>query len=81
MNKPGDDASVLAHIQRLASEEHRLLEGNELGPEESHRLAALQTQLDQCWDLLRQRRALREFGGDASQARAREADVVKRYIG
>jgi len=77
----GKDASVLAHIQRLASEEHRLLEGNGLGSEESGRLAALQTELDQCWDLLRQRRALREFGGDASQAQAREADVVKRYIG
>jgi hypothetical protein len=77
----GKDASVLAHIQRLASEEHRLLEGNGLGSEESRRLAALQTELDQCWDLLRQRRALREFGGDASQARARDADVVKRYVG
>jgi hypothetical protein len=41
----------------------------------------VQTELDQCWDLLRQRRALREFGGDPSQAHAREADVVKKYIG
>ena len=75
------DASVLAHIQRLASEEHGLLERGELGGEESKRLAAVQTELDQCWDLLRQRRALREFGGDPSQAHARDAGVVKKYIG
>jgi hypothetical protein len=81
MNKPDKDASVLSHIARLASEEHRLLEAKELGSDESRRLAAVQTELDQCWDFLRQRRALREFGGDASQARAREADVVKKYLG
>ena len=78
---PDKDASLLARIQRLANEEHRLLERGELGPEDSRRLAGLQTELDQCWDLLRQRRALREFGGDPSQARARNADVVKKYIG
>ena len=78
---PQTDASVLAHIQRLVAEEHKLFERVELTPEENHRLAALQVELDQCWDLLRQRRALREFGGDASQAHVRDADVVKKYIG
>ncbi len=81
IDKPDNDASVLAHIRRLANEEHRLLERSEPGPEDSRRLAALQAELDQCWDLLRQRRALREFGGDPSQARARDADVVKKYLG
>jgi hypothetical protein len=81
MNQPDKDASVLAHIERLANEEHRLLERSAPGPEESRRLAALQTELDQCWDLLRQRRALREFGDDPAQARARDANVVKKYIG
>jgi len=75
------DASVLAHIQRLVSEEHNLFDGGELTIEQTNRLAALQVELDQCWDLLRQRRALREFGGDASQAHARSPDVVKKYIG
>ena len=75
------DASALAHIQRLAGEEHRLLERGELGAEESRRLAVLRSELDQCWDLLRQRCALREFGGDASQAHARDAETVKKYIG
>jgi Protein of unknown function (DUF2630) len=81
MNRPDGDASVLANIKRLANAEHRLLERSELGAEESRRLAALQTELDQCWDLLRQRRALREFGGDPSEARARDPNVAKRYIG
>ena len=81
MSGAQNDASVLEHIQRLVGEEHKLFESGELTPEEAHRLAALQVELDQCWDLLRQRRALREFGGDPSQAHAREADVVKKYIG
>ena len=81
MTQPNEDASVLAHIQRLANEEHRLREQGELGPEENQRLAALQTELDQCWDLLRQRRARREFGFDPAEAHARDADVVKKYIG
>ncbi len=75
------DASVFARISRLVNEEHALFERGQVSDEESRRLAALQTELDQCWDLLRQRRALREFGGDASQAHARDADVVKKYIG
>lgn len=81
MAQPEKDASVFAHIEHLVGEEHRLFERGELSPDESKRLAQVQTELDQCWDLLRQRRALREFGGDPSQAHAREADVVKKYIG
>ena len=81
MAQPDKDASVLAHIQHLVAEEHRLFERGELPPEESKRLAQVQVELDQCWDLLRQRRAKREFGDDPSQAHARPADVVKKYIG
>ena len=81
MTQPDKDASILTHIQHLVSEEHRLFERGELNPEETRRLSTVQTELDQCWDLLRQRRALREFGGDPSQAHARDADVVKKYIG
>jgi hypothetical protein len=75
------DASVLSHIQRLVAEEHQLFERGELTPDENHRLSTVQGELDQCWDLLRQRRALREFGGDPAQAHVRDADVVKKYIG
>ena len=81
MERNEADASVLSHIQRLVAEEHRLLDQRETSPDSSKRLAHVQIELDQCWDLLRQRRALRETGGDASQAQARPPDVVERYIG
>jgi Protein of unknown function (DUF2630) len=81
MAEADKDASVLAHIQQLVGEEHKLFERNELSTEESKRLSQLQVELDQCWDLLRQRRALRETGGDPSQAHARAPDVVEKYIG
>ena len=81
MTQPDKDASVLTEIQRLVDEEHQLFERGELSPEDSARLAAVQTELSQCWDLLRQRRALREYGLDPSQAQVRDADVVKKYVG
>ena len=80
MTQRENDVSVLAHIERLVAEEHQLFE-REVSPGESRRLAQVQAELDQCWDLLRQRRALREFGADPSQAHARDANTVKRYIG
>ncbi len=75
------DASVLAHIQRLAAEEHALFERPSLEEGERKRLAAIEGELDQCWDLLRQRRALRESGQDPAQAKVRPAEVVKKYVG
>ena len=81
MAKPDTDTSVLSHIESLVAEEHRLFDRGELSAEEQKRLGEVQLQLDRCWDLLRQRRALREFGGDPAQAHARDADVVKKYIG
>jgi hypothetical protein len=75
------DAPVLAHIQRLVAEEHHLLEQRDAAPDTAKRLTKVQVELDQCWDLLRQRRALRETGGDPSEAKARPADVVERYLG
>jgi hypothetical protein len=81
MAKPDTDAPVFSHIEALVAEEHRLFERGELSADEQKRLAKVQLELDQCWDLLRQRRALREFGGDPSQAHVRDGDVVKKYIG
>jgi hypothetical protein len=75
------DSSVFAHIERLTAEEHALFERASLDEAEHKRLAALQLELDQCWDLLRQRRALREFGEDPSNAKLRPPEVVKRYTG
>jgi hypothetical protein len=75
------DRSVLDHIGRLVEEEHHLLERGSLDASDNSRLKALQVQLDQCWDLLRQRRALRETGHDASQAQVRPPEIVEKYIG
>ena len=73
------DQPVLEHIEALVKEEHRL-HGDTSRTERDHaRLAAIQVELDQCWDLLRQRRALREFGEDPDHAQVRPADVVEKY--
>ena len=74
-----DDRSVLKRIKDLVDEEHRLLESrpDELG--EKAKLKALETELDQCWDLLRQRRGRRHAGADPDEATVRDAGVVERY--
>jgi hypothetical protein len=76
-----NEATVLTHIQQLVSEEHRLFDRVSRDDAETRRLAAIQVELDQCWDLLRQRRALRETGGDANEAHVRPPEVVEKYIG
>ncbi len=79
--KPAKDASVFAHIEALVAEEHRLFEHGEPSDEQKKRLGEVQIELDRYWDLLRQRRALREYGRDPSEAHERDPDTVKKYIG
>jgi Protein of unknown function (DUF2630) len=77
-----DDPQVLAKINTLVDEEHALLarrEGAGASPEEHARLSRIEVELDQCWDLLRQRRARRSAGEDPSDATARDADTVEHY--
>ena len=81
MAKPEKDASVFAHIEALVAEEHRLFEHGELNDQQQKRLGEVRIELDRYWDLLRQRRALREYGRDASEAHERDADTVKKYTG
>ena len=81
MNDSKQDSAALKHIQELAAEEHRLFEQPSRNGDEDKRLAQLQVELDQCWDLLRQRRALREFGGNPSDATLRPPGTVEKYIG
>ena len=81
MNDAISDARVLTQIQHLVNEEHALFERSNLGQSESERLAAIQIELDQCWDVLRQRRALRETGRDPTEAHVRPADIVEKYVG
>jgi hypothetical protein len=81
------DESIAARIESLVAEEHQLrrseqsdstdadrLEGNR------DRLDALEVELDRCWDLLRQRRALRDAGANPDDAHVRDAGTVERYL-
>ena len=79
-----EDNNTLTRINKLVAEEKALREkkqrGEISGDEEHARLRTVETQLDQCWDLLRQRRALRETGGDPKDAHVRSADQVEGYL-
>jgi len=73
------DKTVRQHIEHLVQEEHRLHAQGGLSEQERHRLEVIRVELDQCWDLLRQRRALREFGEDPDLARVRPPNIVENY--
>jgi len=73
------DDTVLAKITDLVHEEQHLYGNNALTDHDQTRLQKIQVELDQCWDLLRQRRAKREFGQDPDGAKVRSASVVERY--
>ncbi len=72
-----EDQPVLNHIQRLVAEEHRLYGQGVLPKADRKRLEEVQIELDQCWDLLRQRRALRDVGLDPDEAEVRPPQVVE----
>ena len=79
-----DDAEIIRRIGELADEERRLEEAHAaaaegLNRDERARLEQLGRTLDQLWDLLRQRRALRSAGRDPDEAEARPEGVVERY--
>ena len=74
-----EDGQVLHHIDQLAQEEHRLFSKEQLNSEELNRLRTITVELDQCWDLLRQRRGLRDANANPDSAKIRPADVVERY--
>jgi hypothetical protein len=80
------DDSIAAQIERLVAEEHDLrrheqADSNDESALESDRgrLSAVEVELDRCWDLLRQRRALRGAGGDPDDAEVRDAGTVEHY--
>ena len=70
------DDDLLARISALVAEEHHL---SGSGADAAARRRELEEQLDQCWDLLRQRQAKREFGEDPNQAQARPISEVEHY--
>jgi len=76
------DAELLARIRQLVEEEHALEQSGAeaaLTDGDKERLRSLEVGLDQCWDLLRQRRARREAGQDPDTAQVRSEDVVEDY--
>jgi len=79
MKDEAEDQSVLKHIQQLAAEEHRLFAHEALTDADRARLAKINIELDQCWDLLRQRQALRDTGRDPNQAHVRPPEIVENY--
>ena len=76
-----NDRNILDHITELVEEEHRLLAHADKPDQHHARLKHVAEQLDQCWDLLRQRRAKREFGDDPDAAAVRDVGTVERYQG
>ena len=85
-----DDQQIQNRIDQLEQEEQGLRKDEEASAEagrteavgeDAGRLAAIKVELDQLWDLLRQRRALREAGRNPDDARMRDADTVERYLG
>jgi hypothetical protein len=76
------DPQILSRIGELVEQERQLRDRHRTAPpdpSESLQLERLEAELDQCWDLLNQRRALREFGMDPSQAQVRDEDTVEGY--
>nr|WP_120491208.1 DUF2630 family protein [Corynebacterium lactis] len=78
-----DDNSIRNHISSLIDEERALRasrgKGEVSGESEQKRLTVIETELDQCWDLLQQRAAKREFGENPDEAKVRDASVVENY--
>jgi Protein of unknown function (DUF2630) len=80
---PDPDRKIIEHIDALVDEEHALerrhLEGSSLSDAEKKQLRALEVELDQLWDLLRQRRARRAAGQDPELAETRDSGTVEGY--
>jgi hypothetical protein len=78
-----DDENVLDRINALANEERELYSkesGGEVTDDERQRMRKIELTLDQCWDLLRQRRARRDAGLDPDDAEVRDTKTIERYL-
>ena len=79
-----NDKEILSHIDELIATEHdlrtKVASGELSGAAERERLRSVEDALDQCWDLLRQRRARREFGENPDEAQLRPVGEVEGYL-
>ena len=76
-----DDKTLLSNISELVDEEKKLRTAHRgLSSEDRQRLDSIERQLDQCWDLLRQRRAREEYGENPDEAKTRTVDEVESYL-
>jgi len=77
-----NDEGIQNRIEQLVQEEHSLLQldGESRSPDKHERLTAIEVELDRCWDLLRQRRARREFHENPDGASVRDAGTVEGYL-
>ena len=79
-----DDSDILAQIREMVDAEHELRRQMQDNPSQvsdsAQRLRELEESLDQCWDLLRQRRAHREFAQDPNESQARPRQQVEGYL-
>ena len=73
------DYSIVKKIGGLVRQEQHLYRKGELADHDQVRLEAIKIELDQCWDLLRQREARREFDQDPNEAKVRPPSVIERY--
>lgn len=74
-----EDNNVIHHIQELITAEESLYAKNELTEKDKQQLRQMEVELDQCWDLLRQRRALRDIGKNPDEAAVRPPNVIENY--
>lgn len=78
-----NDQEILQHITQLVDEEHALMAAEASGEIDDpgrERMRALEVQLDQAWDLLRQRRGRRDFGENPAEAEVRDPETVENYL-
>jgi len=75
------DQSIVEHISALADEERRLLNDEAHAQENHARIQQIAEQLDQCWDLLRRRRARAEYGQNPDDVKVRDVRTVEGYDG
>jgi hypothetical protein len=75
-----DEKDILSRISTLVEEEHKLRESTEHTDEQRSRMTELEASLDQCWDLLRQWRAKRQYGEDPDEAEPRPEPQVEGYL-